>query len=119
MNSKETEGVKRVRRSNYAVDRDILDAVASLIKEVGFSKITLPAIAQIAGVNISMIYRHFGTLENLLDIYVHKFDYWLNDILNANQTLIGSDILVVLHTIAGKFIKSLSKDKEMQHLMIW
>lgn len=34
----ETDKNKRYRRSNYAVDRDILDAVASLIKEVGFQE---------------------------------------------------------------------------------
>lgn len=115
----ETNGNKRNRRSNYAVDRDILDAVASLIKEVGFSKITLPAIAQVANVNISVIYRHFGTLENLLDKYVHKFDYWLNDILDMESTSDMNDTATFFQIIADKFIKSLSKDKEMQRLMIW
>lgn len=119
MTGQEVENQKRNRRSNYAVDRDILDAVASLIKEVGFSKITLPAIAQTANVNISVIYRHFGTLDNLLDQYVHKFDYWLNDILDIDQAAIANDTIAVLHTIAERFIKSLSKDKEMQRLMIW
>lgn len=119
MVNQETEKNKRNRRSNYAVDRDILDAVASLIKEVGFSKITLPAIANTANVNISVIYRHFGTLENLLDKYTHKFDYWLNDVLDMEEASNADDITTFFQTVAEKFIKSLSKDKEMQRLMIW
>lgn len=119
MARQETENLKRNRRSNYAVNRDIFDAVASLIKEVGFSKITLPAIAQAANVNISVIYRRFDTLDNLLDQYVHKFDYWLNDILDVDQVVVADDTVSILHTIAERFIKSLSKDKEMQRLMIW
>lgn len=119
MTRQETENLKRNRRSNYAVDRDILDAVASLIKEVGFSKITLPTIAQTANVNISVIYRHFDTLDNLLDQYVHKFDYWLNDILDIDQAAVTNDTASILHIIAERFVKSLSKDKEMQRLMIW
>ena len=43
MTNQEKKNTKRNRRGNYAVDKDILDAVASLIKEVGFSKIPLPA----------------------------------------------------------------------------
>lgn len=119
MTRQETENLKRNRRSNYAVNRDILDAVASLIKEVGFSKITLPAIAQAANINISVIYRHFDTLDNLLDQYIHKFDYWLNDILDIDQAAVANDTTSILHTIAERFIKSLSRDKEMQRLMIW
>lgn len=119
MENNETDRNKRSRRNNYAVDRDILDAVSSLVKEVGFSKITLPAIAQAANVNLSVIYRHYGTLENLLDKYVHKFDYWLNDILDMEQTSDINDAAVFFQVIADRFIRSLSRDKEMQHLMIW
>lgn len=115
----ETDKNKRYRRSNYAVDRDILDAVASLIKEVGFSRITLPSIAAAANVNISVIYRHFGSLENLLDKYTHKFDYWLNDILDMEEASNMNDVTTFLQTVAERFIKSLSKDKEMQRLMTW
>lgn len=119
MTNQEKKNIKRSRRSNYAVDKDILDAVASLIKEVGFSKITLPAIAQTANVNTSVIYRHFGTLDNLLDKYTHKFDYWLNSILDVSQVANTNEPDIILQTIANEFIKKLSKDKEMQYLMIW
>ena len=108
----ETDKNKRYRRSNYAVDRDILDAVASLIKEVGFSRITLPSIAAAANVNISVIYRHFGSLENLLDKYTHKFDYWLNDILDMEEASNMNDVTTFLQTVAERFIKSLSKDNK-------
>lgn len=119
MKNQEKENTKRNRRSNYAVEKDILDAVALLVKEVGFSKITLPAIAQSANVNLSVIYRHFGTLDNLLDKYTHKFDYWLNNILEATPVNDTDSPSNILQDMAERFIKSLSKDKEMQQLMIW
>ena len=111
MTNQEKKNTKRNRRGNYAVDKDILDAVTSLIKEVGFSKITLPAIAQTANVNISVIYRHFGTLDNLLDKYTHKFDYWLNDILDVDQVMNTNEPDIILRTIADEFIKNYPKIK--------
>ena len=76
---------QRIRRTNFEVSRDLLDAVASLIKEVGFSRITLPAIAQKANLNISVIYRNYTNIDNLLEQYTRKFDFWLNDILDVEE----------------------------------
>lgn len=101
-----------------AVDRDILEGVATLVKEVGFSRLTLPAIAQASNVNLSVICRHFGTLENLLEVYTHKFDYWLATILDINKSDVLDDT-EFLNSVAGNFVKTLSKDKEMQQLMAW
>ena len=92
--------------------------MTTLVKEVGFPKITLTAIAQVANVNLSVVCRHFGTLENLLEVYSHKFDYWLAAILDADQTGTHNDS-EFLNSVANSFVKTLSKDKEMQQLMAW
>lgn len=54
-----------------------------------------------------------------MDKYTHKFDYWLNDILDMEEASNMNDVTTFLQTVAERFIKSLSKDKEMQRLMTW
>ncbi len=108
----------RVRRSNLAIERDVLNAVSSLVKEVGFSKITLLLISQKANVEISVINRHFGTLEQLLERYTQKYDFWLNDILDKNLESILSEENS-LESVVEQFVSALWNNKEMQQLMIW
>lgn len=110
---------QRIRRTNLEVSRDLLDATASLIKEIGFSKITLAAIAQRANLNLSVIYRNYTNLDKLLEQYTHKFDFWLNDILDVEELKDNTDEYEIIDHIAAKFVKLLAKDKEMQKLMIW
>lgn len=119
MNQNEEKSVKkRVRRSNIAIERDVLNAVNSLVREKGFSKISLVAISQKANIEISVINRHFGSLEKLLDRYTQRYDLWLDDPLKAQINTSG-DLESNLKTIVAKFISAIWKNKQLRELMIW
>jgi len=58
--------------------RKLLDAVGNLIKEKGFNGLGVNKVAKAAGVSKILIYRYFGTYNNLVKSYVLEKDFWSN-----------------------------------------
>src|SRR5882757_6256399 len=77
-------GVKRPTGRDEILDA-VLDAAERLFAANGPANVSLRAIAQEAGVNYGLLYRHFGTKEMLLDALMqHYADRWLSE-LKAHQ----------------------------------
>lgn len=117
MNQEQEVPKKRNRRTKIAVDRDVLNAVNSLIEEVGFANVTLTAIAQRAKIESTVFYRRYNSLEDLFDRYTEKYDFWFSNIAETipmNQT--DQDIF---KTLLLNLIDALYKSKGMQQLLIW
>ena len=111
------EKKKRVRRTQIAIDRDVLKAVNSLVEEIGFEKITLTAIAQKAKIESTVFYRRYKSLEDLFDKYTEKYDFWFNSIAeNIPKDISDKEIFSEL---LNNLINSLYKSKGMQQLLIW
>lgn len=113
----EQEGKKRFRRTKVAVDRDVMQAVDSLIEEVGFRNLTLTGVAERAKIEPAVFYRRFANLEELFDKYTHKYDYWMGGILESMPKNLTED--EGLHWILETLIQSLYRNKGMQQLLIW
>jgi AcrR family transcriptional regulator len=56
----------------------LIDAVGALIAEDGFEALGVRRVAEMAGVNKTLIYRYFGSLDGLIVAYMKKHDFWLN-----------------------------------------
>ncbi len=69
MNSKDRE----------QTEQRLIDAVGELIVEEGFETLGVRRVAERAGVNKTLIYRYFGSLEGLARAYVKRHDFWYND----------------------------------------
>lgn len=113
----EKEKKRRARRSLVAVERDILESVMEIVKESGFQKVSLIAVATQANVQLSVIYRHFGSLEKLLDRYVQSLDYWINSALELKGE--EFDSAESYKESLQQLMSSFFKNKEMQKLMVW
>jgi len=108
---------KRYRRTKIAIDRDVLNAVNSLVEEVGFENITLTAIAQKAKIESTVFYRRYNSLEDLFDKYTEKYDFWFHNIAeNIPKDRSDKEIFTEL---IDSLIKALYKSKGMQQLLIW
>lgn len=84
-------------------EQKILDAVGKIIAEEGFEKAGVNAIAQKAGVSKILIYRYFGSIEELLAKYILQKDYWIN--IKIDESKIKD---------AGNFIKNMFRKQAMQ-----
>lgn len=112
------EKKRRPRRSKQAIQKVVLDAVSSLVKEKGFANITITSISQKSEVDINAILRLFGSVENLLDMYSHFFDYWFRNILEDPEKLTNDPIAYYKDSVV-KLADALYNSKEMQELLIW
>ena len=69
----QTEG-KRVRLSRKQRQRQLLDVAWRLAREEGTDALTLPRMAEEAGVTKPLIYNHFGTRNGLLTALYQDYD---------------------------------------------
>jgi len=113
----EKEVKKRFRRTKVAIERDVLQAVGSLIEEVGFSNVTLTGVAERAKIEPAVFYRRYANLEELFDKYTQKYDYWLAGLAeNIPKNLSDFEIY---SWIMDHLVQELLKNKGMQQLLIW
>lgn len=111
------EKKRRIRRTQLAIERDVLKAVEELIEEVGFSNVTLTGVAERAQIEPAVFYRRYANLDELFDRYTQKYDYWL---ANLSEQMPGNlSVEETLRWILQNLIQALWKNKGMQQLLIW
>ncbi len=74
---------KRVRLSREQRQRQLLDVAWRLAREEGTDALTLPRMAEEAGVTKPLIYDHFGTRNGLLTALYQDFDERQTAVIDA------------------------------------
>jgi len=109
---------KRRRRNTIAVKIDLIDAVGTVLKNHGYSKLGINIVAQEAGVDKNVIYRNFKDFDTLLEEYVEKQDYWLRTMKELGKIGIENHREFMKQLLFEQF-QSLYSNKELQQLLIW
>lgn len=65
-------------RDREATEQRLLDTLGVLIRDYGFEKVGINAVAERAGVSKILIYRYFGSLDGLMAAYIRLHDFWIN-----------------------------------------
>lgn len=115
--SEEKVEKKRFRRTKIAIERDVLQAVGSLIEELGFSNVTLTGVARRAKIEPAVFYRRYNNLEELFDKYTQKYDYWLAGVAKSIPKNLNE--FEMYSWIMDQLVQELLKNKGMQQLLIW
>lgn len=71
------ESVNNEKDRDFTTKR-LLDAVGEIIIKDGFDKVGVNAIASKAGVSKVLIYRYFGSVDNMIVEYLSQDDFWVN-----------------------------------------
>ncbi len=79
----------KMERDREQTEEKLIAAVGRLIAEGGFEKLGVRRVADRAGVNKTLIYRYFGSLDGLIHAYMKKHDFWLK---NAWERPDASDV---------------------------
>jgi AcrR family transcriptional regulator len=111
------EKKRRSRRTKITIERDVLNAVASLIEEVGFANVTLTGVAQRAQIEATVFYRRYANLEELFDQYTHKYDYWMGNLAEMIPSELNDE--ESFKWLMRNLTIALYKNKGMQQLLIW
>jgi AcrR family transcriptional regulator len=68
----------KMERDREMTEARLIDAVGEIIAEDGFEALGVRRVAEVAGVNKTLIYRYFDSLDGLIVAYMKKHDFWLN-----------------------------------------
>jgi AcrR family transcriptional regulator len=106
-------------------DRDesmkrFMEAVGEILKEKGYAGLGVNKIALQAGMNKKLIYRYFGSLNNLLKAYISGKDYWqplLKDLNEASGD--DRDILRLFVKLFQDLFRFFRDEPEMRQFILW
>lgn len=103
-------------KNRELTEKKIIDAVERIIENQGFEKLGINAVASEAGVSKMLIYRYFGSLDELLAHYLMQKDYWANtDTTILEQANVGESI----KNMFRKQIKQMRNDIMLKRLCRW
>lgn len=69
---------KPAERDREMTEKRLLETIGTMIRETGFEKIGINAVAAQAKVSKILIYRYFGSVEGLMAAYIRQHDFWIN-----------------------------------------
>lgn len=107
----------RTRRRNSEIEDIINKATIELIKEGGFANVTIRKISQRGNIEAMVFYNRYKDVNEYLNEFVKKHDYWLLDI---NKISKSGDCckMQYINTLTYLF-DSLQENKIMQELLKW
>ncbi len=112
-----TKNPRKKRRTKQVIELAVMDAVHSLIEEVGFNNVTLTGIAARAQIEPTVFYRRYSNLDELFDVYSHKYDYWLAGIAELMPPDLSDEDS--MKWILLNLTRALHKNRGMQQMLIW
>lgn len=102
--------------------RKIIDAVGEIIKAEGFQNLKISKISKYASIDRKLIYRYFGSLNYLIEVYILENDYWMVFAESMKQMLLDKQIsgseTIIIEILQNQF-KFFASQKEMQRLILW
>jgi AcrR family transcriptional regulator len=97
---------------------DLIDAVGTVLKKHGFTKLGINLVADEAKVDKNVIYRNFKDFDKLLEAYVEKQDFWFMALKEHGSEKIEDLRAFMKYMLADQFKLTFS-DKEFQQLLLW
>ncbi len=132
MSSKKEEVIKvqpKERKTTSGLIRDksrtmarMVSAVGKVLQKKGYTGLDAPSIAKAAGVDKKLVWTYFGGLDNLVEEYISKRDFWksiskeqIKKITETPELINQNDINKILQ---GQ-LDTLLKDKVLQKIIHW
>jgi len=101
---------------------NLITAMGRILKEDGFSGLSISRVADVAKVDRRLIYDYFGSLEGLVKEYLNSNDYWkisseeVGDIVQASEEDAGKTLA---YTVLENQFDSLIQNEEMRRIITW
>lgn len=106
----------RRRRTKEEIEELINKAALELIESGGFSNLTVRNIAELAKIEPIVFYNRYQNIEEFIDEFVRKYDYWLADVVKTYEKLTEKD---EYNYVLKSLFTSLKNNAVMQELLRW
>ena len=111
---------RKRRRTTQQVKDDIMIAVGDVLAKYGVNKLGVEAVANEAGMDKAMLYRHYKDFNDILKHYVEHEDFWINLLSVSEHTEVTKDNVVdVINNLIQKQFDVLLTNNKFQQLLIW
>lgn len=100
----------------------LIQAVGIVIQDKGYTGLTVTNISKAAGLDRKLITLYFGSVDNLIEIYVKSKDYWVaatgdaGIMIENNQ---GKDTKQILKNLLLNQLDYFYENEEMQKIVLW
>lgn len=101
---------------------NLIQAVGIVLKQKGYTGLTVSNITAEAGVDRKLVSLYFGSVNNLVEIYIKGKDYWEVMYENPIKLLTTSPQTSTCHILENLLLNQLehfSTDEEMQKIVLW
>lgn len=101
----------------------LVDAVGTIIKNKGYKGLGLNAVAKEANVSKVLIHRYFGGIDQLVEAYVLKNDYWIAKTRDVNTQTSGKTDRKALKKLVSDLLNGhfeyFNTHEEMRSIILW
>ncbi|ETZ20716.1 TetR/AcrR family transcriptional regulator [Pedobacter sp. V48] len=100
----------------------LIQAVGIVIQDKGYTGLTVTNISKTAGLDRKLITLYFGSVDNLIEIYVKSKDYWVAAAGNAGNMIEnnqGKDTKQILENLLINQLDYFYRNEEMQKIVLW
>lgn len=109
-------------RNKERTKQKMVDAVGEVLKEKGYAGLTINNIVNKAKVDRKLVALYFGDINNLIEEYLNKRDYWMSKVAPKIQSIVENaegfgqnEITSILHTLYDE----VSKSADLQRILSW
>jgi len=127
MNAIEDESKNRKRTSGKIRDKDrtkakMIQAVGKVLLKKGYTGLNASAIAKEAGIDKSLVWTYFGSLDNLVEEYIAQRDFWKSKAADSINNMLTFKDGIKEEYMSGLLqfqFQSLLDDEILQSIMLW
>ncbi len=122
MNTQPRKIYKGEKNNKERTMAKLLASVGEVLKNKGYTGLTVANISKMAGVDRKLIYLYFENVNNLIETYIKSTDYWIKttlDTVEDVQKLENSNSKDFLESLLLNQLDNFSQNEEMQKVVTW
>ncbi len=107
----------RKRRDREATEARLIDALERVLSRDGVRGLGVNSIAREAGVDKVLIYRYFGDLDGLIEVFGRRLDLWVGQ--SARQVAPEGDYATKMQRLLRDYVASLRGNPTLRQILAW
>ncbi|MCT4646346.1 MAG: TetR family transcriptional regulator [Carboxylicivirga sp.] len=105
-------------KKSIASKLNLIKTIGKVLKDKGYSKLSINLISEESGVDKAFIYRHYKDFDGLLKAYISQQDYWLKSLSKLSDYKIEDHRQFMKGLVMNQF-KDIYNNEELQQFLIW
>ena len=101
-----------------AAKMTLIKTIGKILKERGYSKLSINLVSEESGVDKTFIYRHYKDFDGLLKSYIEQQDYWLKNLKEATKGNI-TDFRGFMKKLLVNQFHDIYRNEEIQQFLVW